>query len=86
MSESAAAVQAATIQTPWLTYKTAAAYLSLKESTLKGMVSAQEIPFYGSRRFRRFRADMLDLWVTDRDLAMRKWRMEVESGRPKARR
>lgn len=71
--------------TPWLTYRTAAAYLSLAESTLKGMVSSGEIPVYGSRRMRRFRADMLDLWLTDRDLAMRRWREEVERGRPKAR-
>lgn len=74
------------IDTPWLTYKGAARYLSLAEGTLKTMVSAQQIPVYGSRRMRRFRADMLDLWLTDRDLAMRKWREEVERGRPKARR
>jgi excisionase family DNA binding protein len=73
------------IDTPWLTYKDAAQYLSLAESTLKGMVSSREIPVYGSRRMRRFRTDMLDLWLTDRDLAMRKWREEVERGRPKTR-
>ena len=70
---------------PWLTYKSASDYLSLAESTLKTLVSSEQIPVYGSRRMRRFRIDMLDLWVTDRDLAIRKWREEVQSGRPKTR-
>jgi excisionase family DNA binding protein len=74
-----------TVPTPWLTYKTAAAYLTLAEATLRSMVSAQRIPVYGGPRMRRFRVDMLDLWLTDRDLALRKWREEVSRGRPKTR-
>ena len=61
---------------PWLTYEQAAAYLQLKPGTLRQMVSAAEIPVYGSSRMRRFRKDMLDLWMCNRDLAMRKWTEE----------
>jgi excisionase family DNA binding protein len=64
------------IPTPWLTYEQAAQYLSLTQATLRGLVSARQIPVYGSPRFRRFRADMLDLWVRDRANAMRKWTEE----------
>jgi len=39
-------------------------------------VSAGQIPVYGPPRRRRFRTDMLDLWVVDPDAAMRKFRSE----------
>lgn len=64
------------ISTPWLTYESAAEYTSLAVSTLHSLVSARQIPVYGSRRMRRFRKDMLDMWLTNRDLAMRKWAEE----------
>lgn len=69
------------IDTPWLNYAEAAAYVRRSVTTLRHLVSAKEIPFYGSRRARVFRRDMLDLWLTDRSLAMRKWRQEFVDGR-----
>jgi excisionase family DNA binding protein len=68
------------VDTPWLTYDEAAAYLRLAVSTLQHHVSARQIPVYGSRRRRRFRRDMLDLWQTDQSLALRKWRQELGHG------
>lgn len=72
----------ATIETPWLTYDEAAQYTRLQPSTLRAMVSAGQIPVYGSRRCRRFRREMLDLWMNDRELSLRKWREELRRGRP----
>lgn len=62
--------------TPWLNYEEAANYTRLAVSTLHSLVSARQIPVYGTRRMRRFRKDMLDLWLENRDLAMRKWAEE----------
>lgn len=64
------------ITTPWLTYEGAAEYVSLSVKTLHSLVSARQIPVYGSRRRRRFRKDMLDMWLTNSALAMRKWAEE----------
>lgn len=67
--------------TPWLNYAEAAAYVRLSEGTLKNLVSARQVPVYGRRNRRVFRRDMLDLWLANADLAMRKWNEEVKSGR-----
>lgn len=71
---------------PWLTYEEAAAYTKLAHSTLHKLVSARRIPVYGSRHRRRFNREMLDLWIRDHDLAMRKWHEEHNSIAPKNRR
>lgn len=66
------AEQAAT----WLTYAQAASYMGWSVGHLRNLVSAGQIPVYGRSRVRRFRRDMLDLYVTDPDAAMRKFRLE----------
>lgn len=66
------AEQAAT----WLTYAQAASYTGWSVGHLRNLVSAGQIPVYGRPRVRRFRRDMLDLYVTDPDAAMRKFRLE----------
>lgn len=66
------AEQAAT----WLTYAQAASYTGWSVGHLRNLVSAGQIPVYGRSRVRRFRRDMLDLYVTDPDAAMRKFRLE----------
>ena len=66
------AEQAAT----WLTYAQAAFYTGWSVGHLRNLVSAGQIPVYGRPRVRRFRRDMLDLYVTDPDAAMRKFRLE----------
>jgi len=38
---------------------------------LRNLVSAGQIPVYGRPRVRRFRRDMLDLYLTNPDMAMR---------------
>ena len=73
------------VATPWLNYEEAAAYTRKAVSTLQHLVSANQIPVYGSRRARVFRRDMLDLWLTNADLAMRKWKEERSSGHQKTR-
>jgi len=60
----------------WFTYAQAADYLGLSVGRLRNLVSAREIPVYGPLRCRRFRREMLDLWLTDRDVAMRKFRLD----------
>jgi hypothetical protein len=40
------------------------------------LVCAGQIPVYGKPRVRRFRRDMLDLFLTDPDAAMRSFRAE----------
>lgn len=71
----------AIVETPWLTYAEAARYLSKSVSTLQHLVSAKKVPFYGQRRSRRFRRDMLDLWLVDSSLALRKWKVELAVGK-----
>lgn len=60
----------------WMTYKQAAQYTGWSVRYLRNLVSAGQIPVYGRPRSRRFRRDMLDLYVTDPDAAMRKFRLE----------
>ena len=61
---------------PWLTYERAAAYTGWSIRYLRNLVSADAIPVFGESRSRRFRRDMLDLYLTNRDAAMRKFRLE----------
>ena len=60
----------------WLTYKEAAAYCRWTVGHLRNLVSAGLIPVYGKPRMRRFRRDVLDLYLTDPDAAMRRFRAE----------
>lgn len=60
----------------WLTYEEAAAYTGWSLPYLRNLVSSGAIPVYGKPRSRRFRVDMLDLFLTDPDAAMRKFRLE----------
>jgi len=64
------------IPTPWLTYPEAAAYCGWSVGYLRNLVSAGQVPVYGRPRVRRFRRDMLDLFLTDPDAAMRSFRAE----------
>jgi hypothetical protein len=59
-----------------LTYPEAAAYCRWSVSYLRNLVCAGQIPVYGKPRVRRFRRDMLDLFLTDPDAAMRSFRAE----------
>jgi excisionase family DNA binding protein len=61
---------------PWLTYRETAAYTGWSVPYLRNLVSAGQIPVYGKPRVRRFRRDMLDLFLTDPDAAMRRFRAE----------
>jgi len=60
----------------WLTYREAAAYTGWSIGHLQNLVSAGRIPVYGRPRVRRFRRDMLDLFLTNPDMAMRKFLSE----------
>ena len=60
----------------WLTYTQAAAHTGWSVRYLRNLVSAGRIPVYGRLRVRRFRRDMLDLFLTNPDAAMRKFRLE----------
>ncbi len=60
----------------WLKYAEAAVYTGLAIATLRNMVSAEVIPVYGPKGGRRFRCDMLDAFLEDRDAALRKFRAE----------
>ena len=55
----------------WLTYAQAAAYTGWSIGHLRNLASAGRIPVYGRPRVRRFRRDMLDLYLTNPDMAMR---------------
>jgi len=59
---------------PWLTYAQAAQYTGWTVAYLRNLVSAGAIPVFGKPRVRRFRRDMLDLFLTDPDAAMRAFR------------
>jgi excisionase family DNA binding protein len=63
----------------WLTYRQAAAYCGWSVNYVRNLVSAGQIPVYGKPRVRRFRRDMLDLFLTNPDAAMRKFRAERNS-------
>ncbi len=60
----------------WLTYKQASEYTGWSIRYLRNLVCADQIPVYGPLHSRRFRRDMLDLFLTNRDVAMRKFRLE----------
>ena len=60
----------------WLTYAEAASYTGWSIGHLRNLASAGRIPVYGRPRVRRFRRDMLDLYLTDPNMAMRKFRAE----------
>ena len=60
----------------WLTYRQAAAYTGWTVAYLRNLVSAGKIPVYGKPRVRRFRQDVLDMFLADPDAAMRKFRVE----------
>jgi len=61
----------------WLTYYAQAAlYTGWSVHYLRNLVSAGQIPVYGRPQVRRFRRDMLDLYLTDPNMAMRKFRAE----------
>ena len=55
----------------WLTYAEASVYTGWSVGHLRNLVSAGQIPVYGRPRVRRFRRDMLDLYLTNPDMAMR---------------
>ena len=61
---------------PWLSYAQAAVYCGWSVGHLRNLVSAGQIPVYGKPRSRRFRHDMLDLFLTDPDAALRQFRSE----------
>jgi excisionase family DNA binding protein len=60
----------------WLTYAQAASYTGWSVGHLRNLVSAGRIPVYGRARVRRFRRDMLDLYLTNPDIAMREYHSE----------
>jgi excisionase family DNA binding protein len=60
----------------WMRYPEAAEYTGYSVGHLRNLVSANQIPVYGAPRSRRFRADMLDLFLEDPDAALRKFRLE----------
>jgi excisionase family DNA binding protein len=63
----------------WLTYAQAARYTGWSVRHLRNLVSAGQIPVYGRPRVRRFRRDMLDLYLTNPDMAMRRFSAEGNS-------
>ncbi len=60
----------------WLTYQEAARYTGYSVGALRNKVSANQIPHYGPPRSRRFRTDMLDLFLVNPDAALRKFWQE----------
>ena len=63
----------------WLRYQDAADYIGISVGHLRNLVSAGQIPVYGTARRRRFRRDMLDAFLTDPDMAMRRFLAERNS-------
>ena len=66
----------------WLTYRQAADHSGWSVRYLQNLVSAGKIPVYGRRTVRRFRQDMLDLFLTNPDMAMRKFHAERNQAWP----
>jgi excisionase family DNA binding protein len=60
----------------WLTYTEAASYAGWSVGHLRNLVYSGRIPVYGRPRVRRFRRDMLDLHLTNPNMAMREFRSE----------
>ncbi len=63
----------------WLTYQQTADYTGWSVEYLRNLVSSGQIPVYGRPRSRRFRLDMLDLFLTNPDAAMRKFDLERQN-------
>jgi hypothetical protein len=55
----------------WLSYAETAVYTGYSVGHLRNLVSTGSIPVYGKPGSPKFRHDMVDLWMTDRDAAMR---------------
>jgi len=51
------------IDSPWMTYQAAAAYLHVSVGTLRNWVSARYVPFARRGRVVRFHRDKLDRWL-----------------------
>lgn len=60
----------------WLTYAQAVRHTGWSIRQLRNLVSGGRIPVYGRPRVRRFRRDMLDLYLTNPNMAMRKFLSE----------
>lgn len=60
----------------WLNSKAASLYTGWSVAYLRNLVSAGQIPVYGKPRVRRFRQDMLDMFLTNPDAAMRRFLQE----------
>jgi excisionase family DNA binding protein len=69
-------IRASSANRTWLTYGQAANYTGWSVGHLRNLVSAGKVPVYGKPRARRFRRDMLDLYLTNPDTAMRKFHAE----------
>ena len=65
----------------WLSYAEAAVYSGFSVGHLRNLVSTGSIPVYGKPGSRKFRRDMLDYWLTDRDAAMRRYWQERQAHR-----
>ena len=68
------------LDTIWMRYREAATYVRVSVGHLRNLVSAGRIPVYGPLGRRRFRRDMLDLWVIDPDAAMTRFHWERDQG------
>ena len=67
-------VRQASVQ--WLTYEEAARHCRWSVAYLRNLVSAGLVPVYGPPRRRRFRLDMLDLYLRDPSASMREFKRE----------
>ncbi|MBN2715311.1 MAG: helix-turn-helix domain-containing protein [Deltaproteobacteria bacterium] len=63
----------------WFTYEEAAKYCRWSKEYLRNLVCNGKIPVYGPPRRRRFRKDMLDLYIVAPNVAMRKFMEERRS-------
>ena len=52
-----------TVDSPWMTYKEAAAYVQVTVGTLRNWVSAKYVPFARRGRVVRFHRDKIDHWL-----------------------
>ena len=51
------------VQSPWLSYTSAAQYLGVAVGTLRNWVCARRVPFVRRGRVVRFRRESLDDWL-----------------------
>ncbi len=70
------AVLASDLFARWMTYPEAARFGGWSVKHLRNLVCEGAVPVYGPPRRRRFRVDMLDLFLTNPDAAMRKFQQE----------